>query len=234
MPETKEDYMLLAVHTDKEFTRWLQQHAEDGWWLEENKGNTFVFTKKPYAGKRICSFTVTSPILGVSAEDAFYDYLDDLRKNGWNLLTMGAEESFTDRTRHAFLYEMPREDLPHPEIPQSAPEGQRSLLQAAFKKALSTFGLCLIYAAFLIFLLISRPALILSNLLGKIYLGATAAVILPCIYFSLRAIALYRKAVRDPKTDSSAGDYHSLDKAVRLSTIMLTILVIYLVLDLLL
>ena len=234
MPETKEDYMLLAVHTDKEFTRWLQQHAEDGWWLEENKGNTFVFTKKPYAGKRICSFTVTSPILGVSAEDAFYDYLDDLRKNGWNLLTMGSEESFTDRTRHAFLYEMSREDLPHPEIPLSDPEGQRSLLRAALKKALSTLALCLIYAAFLIFLLTSRPELILNNLLGKIYLGATAAVILHCIWFSVKAIGLYRKAVRDPETDSSTGDFRSLDKAVRLSSLMLGILVVYLILDFLL
>ena len=72
--------MLLAVHTDKEFTYWLQRHAEEGWKLKENKGNTFVFTQKPYEGRRICSYTVNSDALGVSAEDAFYELQVDLRK----------------------------------------------------------------------------------------------------------------------------------------------------------
>lgn len=231
MPETKNDFMLLAVHTDKEFTYWLQRHAEDGWWLTENKGNTFVFRKLPYDGKRICSYTVSSSVLGVSAEDVFYEYLDDLRKSGWQLLTMGMPESFTDKRRHAFLYEVPREDLPHPEIPLSDPAGQRDLLRAALKKAVSTFVLCLLYAAALICSLVFRRDLLFSGPLGTVFLAMTAVVFLPCLYFSVRAVSLYGKAVRDPETDSSAGDFRCLDRAVLLSYALLIILAAYLILD---
>ncbi len=233
MPETKKDFMLLAVHTDNEFTSWLQRHAEEGWWLKENRGNTFVFIKKPYAGKRICSYTVSSQVLGVSAEDAFYDHLDDLRKSGWDLLVMGMPEHFIDKTRHAFLAEVSREDLPRPEIPLSDPEGQKALLRAALNKAVSTLALCLIYAAVLIYCAVFHPALLYSGFLGTVFPIMTAAVLLPCVYFSAKAVSLYTKAVRDPESDSSAGDFHCLDRAVFLSSVMLGILAAYLVLDLL-
>lgn len=234
MSETKKDFMLLAVHTDREFTSWLQSHAEDGWWLNENKGNTFVFSKKPYDGKRVCSFTVNSPRLGESAEDTFYDYLDGLRKRGWDLLTMGMPESFTDRTRHAFLYELPREDLPHPEIPLSDPEGQTALLRKALRKALSTLALCLIYAGVLAFFVLSGRIWQFSGLPVPVFLTLTGVVMLPCIFFSVRAVSLYAKALRDPAADSSAGDFRSLDRAVVLSSVMLAILAVFLILDLLL
>ena len=234
MPETRNDFMLLAVHTDKEFTLWLQRHAEDGWWLAENKGNTFVFAKKPYAGKRVCSYTVRSSVLGISAEDVFYDRLDDLRKSGWQLLTMGMPENFTDKTRHAFLFESPREGLPHPEIPISDSEGQAALLKAALGKAVSTIALCLFYAAVLICLIIFRPGPLLTGIPGPVFLAMTAMVLLPCVFFSVKAVSLYAKAVRDPETDSSAGDFRCLDRAVILSLIMLGILAAYLIFGLLL
>ena len=234
MPETKNDFMLLAVHTDREFTSWLQQHAEEGWWLKENRGNTFVFIRKPYAGKRICSYTVRSDVLGVSAEDAFYDRLDDLRKKGWRLLVMGTPENFTDRSRHVFLAEAPREDSPNPEIPLSEPEGQLQLLRAALRKALSTLALCLLYAAALIFFALSRPGLYFSGVPGTIFLALTALVFLPCVYFSVKAALFYAKALRDPDFDSSAGDFRCLDKAVVLSFIMLALLAVYMIVDLLL
>ena len=231
MPETKTDFMLLAVHTDREFTYWLNRHAEEDWWLKENKGNTFVFIKRPYTGKRICSYTVSSPALGVSAEDVFYERQDELRKNGWNLLVMGMPESFTDKTRHAFLVEAPREDRPRPEIPLSDPEGQTALLRAALQQAVSPLALCLLYAVLLIYLTVFRPALLFSGVLGTVFLAATAVVLLPCLYFSVRAAALYAKAVRDPETDSSAGNFLCLDRAVILSSVMLGILAAYLILD---
>ena len=226
--------MLLAAHTDREFTHWLQCHAEDGWWLKENKGNTFVFIKKPFSGKRVCSYTVRSDALGISAEDVFYDRLDGLRKSGWQLLVMGMPESFTDKTRHAFLYESPREDLPHPEIPLSDPEGQMALQRNALKKAASTLALCLIYAAVLIYLIVSRPVIPFAGVTGTLFLMLTAVTFLPCVYFSCRGVSLYAKAIRDPETDSSAGDFLSLDKAVILSSLMLVILAAYLLLDFLL
>ena len=231
MPETKNDFILLAVHTDKEFTHWLQRHAEEGWKLKENKGNTFVFIKKPYDGRRICSYTVHSDVLGVSAEDAFYDLQDDLRKSGWRLLTMGTPESFTDKTRHAFLVGTPHEDLPHPELPLSNPEGQLKLLRGALKKAVSTMALCLLYAAVLIYFIAFRPALLLSGIPGKVFLIGTAIVLLPCLYFSVKAASLYAKAVRDPAFDTTSKDFQCLDKAVILSFIMLMILAAYLILD---
>ncbi len=234
MPETKNDFMLLAVHTDKEFTYWLQRHAEEGWKLKENKGNTFVFIKKHYDGRRICSYTVNSDALGVSAEDAFYELQDDLRKSGWRLLTMGMPESLTDRTRHAFLVETPREDLPHPELPLSDPEGQLKLLQAALKKAVSTLALCLLYAAVLIYFITFRPGALLTGIPGKVFLIGTAIILLPCLYFSVKAASLYAKAVRDPAFDTTSRDYQCLDKAVILSFIMLVILAAYLILDFLL
>lgn len=233
MPETRNDFMLLAVHTDKEFTHWLQRHAEEGWKLKENKGNTFVFIKKPYDGRRICSYTVNSDALGISAEDAFYDLQDDLRKGGWRLLTMGMPENLTDKTRHAFLVETPSEDLPHPELPLSNPEGQMNLQRAALKKAVSTLALCLLYAAVLIYFIAFRPALLLSGIPGKAFLIGTAFVLFPCIYFSVKAVSIYAKAMRDPAFDTSTKDFQCLDKAVRLSVIMLVILAAYLILDLL-
>ncbi len=205
MPETKNNFMLLAVHTDKEFTYWLNRHAEAGWWLKENKGNTFVFVKRPYPGKRICSYTVRSDVLGVSAEDVFYDQQDDLLKSGWQLLAMGMPENLTDKTRHAFLVEVPQEDQPRPEIPLSDPDGQTALLRNALKKAVSTIVLCLIYAAILVYL--------------------------PCLYFAFRAASLYAKAVRDPGMDTISGDFQSLDRAVVLNSVMLVILAAYLILD---
>ena len=226
--------MLLAVHTDKEFTYWLQRHAEEGWKLKENKGNTFVFTQNPYEGRRICSYTVNSDALGVSAEDAFYELQDDLRKSGWRLLTMGMPESLTDRTRHAFLVETPREDLPHPELPLSDPEGQLKLLRGALNKAVSTLALCLLYAAVLIYFITFRPGALLTDIPGKVFLIGTAIILVPCLYFSVNAASLYAKAVRDPAFDTSTKDFQCLDKAVILSFIMLVILAAYLILDFLL
>lgn len=231
MSETRNDYMLLAVHTDKEFTRWLQRHAEEGWRLKENKGNTFVFIKKLYDGKRICSYTVSSAVLGVSAEDEFYDQQDDLRKRGWKLLTMGMPERFTDKTRHAFLIESPREDLPHPEIPLSDPAGQMALLRDALKKAVSTLALCLIYAAVLVYFLAVSPDLLFSGMLRTVFLILTAAVLFPCLFFSVKAASLYAKALRDPAMDSSGKDFQCLDRAVILSSVMLLILALCLILD---
>ena len=231
MPETKNNFMLLAVHTDKEFTYWLNRHAEAGWWLKENKGNTFVFVKRPYPGKRICSYTVRSDVLGVSAEDVFYDQQDELRKNGWQLLAMGMPENLTDKTRHAFLVEVPQEDQPRPEIPLSDPDGQTALLRNALKKAVSTIVLCLIYAAILVYFIAFRPALLFSGVLGTIFLIATAIVLLPCLYFAFRAASLYAKAVRDPGMDTISGDFQSLDRAVVLNSVMLVILAAYLILD---
>lgn len=233
MPETRKDFMLLAVHTDREFTQWLQRHAEDGWRLKENRGNTFVFIKKPYDGRRICSYTVRSDVLGVSAEDAFYDVQDDLRKSGWKLLVMGMPEKFTDRIRHAFLIESPREDLPHPEIPLSDPDGQKALLRSALGKAVSTLALCLIYAAVLIYFISVRPELLFPGVMRTVFLILTAAALFPCMFLSVRAVALYAKAVRDPETDSSARDFQCLDRAVLLSSVMLGILAAFLILDLL-
>ena len=231
MPETKNDFMLLAVHTDKEFTHWLNRHAEEGWWLKENKGNTFVFIKRPYPGKRICSYTVSSDVLGVSAEDEFYEQQDELRKNGWQLLAMGMPENLTDKTRHAFLVEVPRDDQPHPEIPLSDPEGQTALLRKALRKAVSTIAFCLIYAALLIYFIAFRPALLFSGVWGTVFLIATAVVLLPCLYFAVRAASLYAKAVRDPETDTAGKDFQCLDRAVILNSVMLVILAAYLIID---
>lgn len=233
MPETKNDFMLLSVHTDREFTHWLQRHAEEGWWLKENRGNTFVFIRKPYAGRRICSYTLRSSVLGVSAEDAFYDRQDELRKSGWRLLAMGMPENFTDRVRHAFLAEAPREDIPEPEIPRSDPAGQTDLLRAALRKAVSTLVLCLIYAAALIGVLITRPHQLTAGIPGTVMLILSGIVLLPCLYFSIRAASLYAKAVRDPQTDSSQKDFLCLDRAVVLSSVMLGLLAAYLILSLL-
>ena len=144
---------------------------------------------------------------------------------------MGTPESFTDKTRHAFLVENPHEDLPHPELPLSNPEGQLKLLRGALKKAVSTMALCLLYAAVLIYFIAFRPALLLSGIPGKVFLIGTAIVLLPCLYFSVKAASLYAKAVRDPAFDTTSKDFQCLDKAVILSFIMLMILAAYLILD---
>ena len=225
--------MLLAVHTDKEFTKWLQRHAEDGWWLRENRGNIFVFIKKPYAGKRICSYTVRSDALNVPAEDAFYDLQDGLRLSGWNLLAMGMPEHFIDKSRHAFLAEAPRDDLPHPEIPLSDPAGQIILLRAALKKALSTLALCLLFATVLIFFPIYRPGQLFTGIPGTVFLALMGAVISVCGFNAVKATSLYAKSLRDPGMDSSDGDFQSLDRAVILSFVMMGIFAVYLILDLL-
>ena len=229
MAETKNDFMLLAVHTDREFTCWLQRHAEEGWWLKENRGNTFVFSKKPWDGTRVCSYTLSSPALGVSAEDTFYELQDVLRKNGWALLTMGMPENFTDKTRHAFLYELPHEGLPAPEIPQSDPEGQSALLRGALKKALSTAALCLIFAGVLVYFILSRSGQLFANIPDTVLLILMAVLIPLCLFYSGKAALLYAKAVRDPETDTTVKGPHDLDRSVILSSVMLGILALYLI-----
>lgn len=234
MSEQKKDFMLLAVHTDKEFTHWLQHHAEEGWWLQENKGNIFVFEKQPYTGRRICSYTVSSRAFGISAEDVFYEELPDLRKNGWDLLAMGMPETLTDRTRHAFLTDIPREDLPVPEIPQSDPDSQAALLRGALRKSASTLALSLIFAGVLIYSFISRKALLFQTAAGPVFAVVSAVLVILCMYFSVRAVFHYGKAVREPFTNITSGNYRCLDKAVVLSSLMLAVLALYLIADLLL
>ena len=109
-----------------------------------------------------------------------------------------------------------------------------ALQRNALKKAASTLALCLIYAAVLIYLIVSRPVMPFAGVMGTLFLILTAVTFLPCVYFSCRGVSLYAKAIRDPETDSSAGDFLSLDKAVILSSLMLVILAAYLLLDFLL
>ena len=96
---------------------------------------------------------------------------------------------------------------------------------------MSTIAFCLIYAALLIYFIAFRPALLFSGVWGTVFLIATAVVLLPCLYFAVRAASLYAKAVRDPETDTAGKDFQCLDRAVILNSVMLVILTAYLIID---
>ena len=86
----------------------------------------------------------------------------------------------------------------------------------------------------LIYFITFRPGVLLTGILGTVFLIGTAIILVPCLYFSVKAASLYAKAVRDPVFDTTSKDFQCLDKAVILSFIMLVILAAYLILDFLL
>ena len=231
--EKKREFLLLGQHTDEEITDFLQREAEAGWWLEENNGNEFVFIKKSYKGGRICSYVVSSPNLGGSAENAFYDLLPELRKAGWDLICLGKMENIADTRRHAFLYEKGVFSADPVPIPRAEARCKEEALKRGLYKGVSNLLFCVLYLVVLVYASITKPAFF-SRGISVIFEVVTGLLISPSLVFSIGAVDCSLKARKDLGDVIRSGRYRLIDKAVRFTFLTLVVLAVYLVIDLIL
>ena len=228
--DTRKKFLLVGQHTDEEITDFLQREAEAGWWLKENNGNWFVFIKKPYEGRRLCSYSVVSSKLGCSAEDVLYGLLPDLKKSGWGLVCLGNMENIADMRRHVFLCE----NEPCPENPVPTPESEEKCHEDALKrgllKSISNLLLCVLYLGVLVYASITKADFFASW--PTVVFGITTMLMLvPSLVLSIGAVASALKARRDPDSVIRSGSYRLIDTSVRLIFSMLVVLALFLVVD---
>lgn len=231
--ETRRKFLLLGRHADEEITDFLQREAEAGWWLKENDGNEFVFVKKPYEGRRICSYAVSSQNLGSSAEDLLFDLLPDLRKSGWDLVCLGKTESIADTRRHAFLREKEASSADPVPIPQTEARCDEEALRRGLQKSISNLLLCILYLVVLVYALIAKPAFFSSGI-SLAFGVVTALMLIPSLAFSFGAVDSSIKAKKDLGSVIRSGRYRLIDKAVRLTFSMLVVLAVFLVFSMIL
>jgi hypothetical protein len=228
--EKKKEFLLLGQHADDEITDFLQRKAEAGWWLLENNGNEFVFVKRPYEGRRICSYVVSSSNLWSSAEDAFYDLLPGLRKAGWDLICLGKMENIADTRRHAFLCERvasPADPIP---IPKAEARCREEALKRCLFKSASNLLFCVLYLVVLVYVSIAKAAFF-SRGIPLVFEVVTGLLLCPSLVFSLGAVDSSLKAKNYPEGVIQSGRYWFIDKAVWLTFLMLVILAVFLVFD---
>jgi hypothetical protein len=230
MMDRKSEFLLLGQHTDEEITDFLQREAEAGWWLKENNGNKFIFVKKSYEGRRICSYVVSSPNLGSSAEDGFYDLLPELRKAGWNLVCLGKMENLADTRRHAFLCEMGASSANPVPRPRDEAKCNEEALRRGLLKGVSNLLFCVAYLIILVYALITKATFI-SKGISVVFGVVTGLLLCPSLVFSIGAVDSSLKAKKDLGGVIRSRRYRLIDKAVRLTFFMLVVLAVFLVFD---
>ena len=167
MPEKNKSFFLIKYHTDAELSAFLQSKAEDGFALVKVKGNTFYFENKPYDKRRVCALTLYRTGGELSTEMQVREQLPFIRKNGWDCITVGKQETLKDTRRHVYLIEeKPGSDLPV----SDARMQKRAQIRGKFK-ALSNALLCTLYLIFFSFLLSTSLTKIVT---GNFYIFCTA------------------------------------------------------------
>lgn len=228
--DIRKKFLLLGQHTDEEITDFLQREAKAGWWLKENNGNEFVFVKKPYEGRHICSYVVSSPNLGSSAEDLFYDLLPDLRKAGWDLVCLSKMENLADMRRHAFLCEKMASSTAPVSIPRAEARCTEEALKRGLLKSVSNLLFCVMYLIVLAYALVTKAAFF-SKGISVAFEVVTGLMLCPSLVFSIGAVSSSLKAKKDLAVIIRSGRYRLIDRAVRLTFFMLVVLAVFLVLD---
>ncbi len=240
--KTKTGFLLLTRHSDEEITDYLQRNAEDGWWLSFVKGNRFFFERRPYAGKRICTYTFLSRDPDSPTEVQLRHELPHLRKLGWDMICIGGPENIADTKRHAFLYEEHPKMQPEAEsrmashavqIPKADPSVSAKSRGRGFRKALSNLALCLLYASCLAFVLGNDLLRVISNNLYLAFTCLLAIALTGCLVLSVLAFVSRCKvlAKKDDIGEISNRGYRFLDHAARATAAMLVFMVAFLVFD---
>jgi hypothetical protein len=187
---TKTAFMLLSRHTDQELSLFLQAEAEKGWRLTECKGNKFLFTYRPYDGRKVCAYSFSSHGPESSTESQLRHELVSLRRQGWDMLCIGPVEDIADSRRHAFLYE----EIPGSPMPAAEAYEENRARKRGLRKKISNAMLCLSYIAAFILLLASDLVRIVSS---NVYiLFSLAFLAMACISLAHCILAFTRKGSR--------------------------------------
>ncbi len=140
---------LIKYHTDAEITAFLQKMAEQGHALSKVVGNNFFFEERPYAGARVCALTLYRTGNEFSTELQVREELTRIRKQGWDCLVVGKQETLKDSCRHVYLIE----EIRGSSIPVAEDRSEkRAQLRGKFK-SFSNLLLCALYTGALVFLL---------------------------------------------------------------------------------
>lgn len=214
-------FMLLTRHTDEEINDLLLSEAEKGYVLTKNKGNLFYF-KKSDKKRRVVTYSFLSRENEVSTEIELRRELPYLRKNGWDMITIGGAEDIADSRRHAFLIE----EIEGAEIPKAEAFTQEKAKKRSMRKCISNLVLSSLYLIFLSFLFSTDLARISSSNLYAFF--GLITLILFIASFTLTLLALIN-AIKYKKGFNKK--YHLLDKSTLLTFITLLIILSFLLFD---
>ncbi len=139
----------VTRHSDEEITAFLQTKAEQGLSLKKVSGNNFLFEKKPYDGRQVCALTLYAHGHDTSTELQVREELVFLRKQGWDSVCVGKQETLNDSRRHVYLIE----EIKGSEIPKADNRSEtRALIRGKFK-TISNLLMTLLFVSVAVFML---------------------------------------------------------------------------------
>lgn len=221
--EMKREYLLLKQHTDSELTFFLRKNAEEGWWLNANKGNAFIFIKRRMPGYGVCCRTITARDLGEGADERVRIEKEDLRDKGWEVFLVGEEENLRDSGRHTFLYSESN-DTPEPAVDEKV---EKKAKRSALFRAMGNALISLLYLALTLYLLTIYESFSFLFLMGCGALVLSSALAL----LSFLSLVAVRARGRNEKRYMEKGYYRLIDYTTRLSTLVLIYTLVLLVFD---
>lgn len=174
---------LIKYHTDAEITSFLQKMAEQGHAFSKVAGNNFFFEDRPYDGRRFCALTLYRTGNEFSTELQVREELTRIRKQGWDCVAVGKQETLKDSRRHVYLIE----EKPGSAIPLAEDRSEkRAQIRGKFK-SLSNLMMCALYLGALIFLLSTSLIKVVSDNSYIFFTVLFALLIALCCVLSLGA-----------------------------------------------
>lgn len=221
----KRSFILLTRHTDEELTHFLQKKAEEGWWLEKNRGNRFTFIGKPYEGKRIAAYTFFSRGPESSTEVQIGRELPYLRKQGWDQIGVSRAENIFDSRRHVFLYEEHKTEF----FPLTEEAERKKAEKRSERKAYFNFALCVLYTLATIAVMALEKVRLLTSLPYLLAFLFFIVLLVLALFWSGKSVLWALRCHRDRKKETEKGNYCFLDKGVYLTSLMLLFLLLSLI-----
>lgn len=198
--ECKKFYQ-VTKHTDNEITLFLQKNREEGLALKKVTGNTFIFEKKPYDGRKVCALTLYRKGHDVSTELQVREELVYLRSKGWDTLAIGKPETLSDSRRHVYLIE----EIVGSEIPKQDEKNEKKAERRGRRKALSNLvlSILLLFVTYFLFShsivkVVSSNFYIFSAVILTLFL--LFSFILNLLSFFERVLMLTKKSYLDIST----------------------------------
>lgn len=187
--ECKKFYQ-VTKHTDNEITLFLQKNREEGLALKKVTGNTFIFEKKPYDGRKVCALTLYRKGHDVSTELQVREELVYLRSKGWDTLAIGKPETLSDSRRHVYLIE----EIPGSEIPKQDEKYEKKAERRGKRKALSNLVLSFLLL-FVTYFLFSHS--IVKVVSSNFYIFSAAILSLFLLFsFTLNLLSFFERVLK--------------------------------------
>ncbi len=223
----KVGFILLKCHDDSELTNYLQRKAEEGWWLSCVKGNRFIFERRAYEGRRICSYTFSSREPEIPTEIQLSRYLPQLRKNGWDTICFSGPENLVDNRRHVFLYE---EKKGSP-MPKCLDVEDEYALKCRKRKVFSNLLLCLLFELFIFIAIRSDLIRIVSSSSYLLFTLLFLISITACLCLSILSLAVHLKDKKERGSALRSGQYRFIDHSTRLISVIIIVAILLMVID---